>query len=140
MSARDQVRLAKNYRLVYDIVRERATAGRHVVMGDLYALARERQPHIGLATVYRALAKLERLHLVDEVRLPGVQGAFYEPASSAHGHFHCERCGGVNDVDYTVPPRVKADVERRLGAEVNRTVVSLHGLCALCRAAEDGRE
>jgi Fur family ferric uptake transcriptional regulator len=133
MSEPAEIRLAKNYRLIYDIVREQAAAGAHVVMGDVFGLARQRQPRIGFATVYRALARLETLQLVDEVRLPGAQGAFYEPAGMAHAHFRCDRCGEVADVDYTVPARVKARIAHRLGAEIRRARVSLHGRCASCR-------
>jgi Fur family ferric uptake transcriptional regulator len=138
MSAHADIPLRKNYRLVYDIVCEQAAAGGHVVMGEVFALARQRQPHIGLATVYRALARLERLQLVDEVHLPGAQGAFFEPSGAAHAHFRCDRCGSVADVDYTVPPHVTTRIERQLGAEIGRASVSLHGRCARCRELERG--
>jgi Fur family ferric uptake transcriptional regulator len=135
MSVRAENPLRKNYRLVYDIVCEQAAAGEHVVMSDVFALARQRQPRIGLATVYRVLARLEKLHLVDEVHLPGAPGAFYEPSGAAHAHFRCDRCGDVADVDYTVPVEVTAGIEHQLGVAVRRASVSLHGFCARCREA-----
>jgi Fur family transcriptional regulator, ferric uptake regulator len=134
MPAPTEVRLAKNYRLVYEIVRECAAKGEHVAMRNLFALARHRQPQIGFATIYRALARLEALHLIDEVTLPGSQSACYEPAAPEHAHFRCEECGGVADVDYVMPPRAKARAARLLGAEIRQVKVSLHGRCASCRS------
>lgn len=127
------MRLSKNYRLVYEIVREQAATGAHCVIGDLFTLARQRQPHIGLSTIYRALARLEAMALIDEVRLPGAQGAFFEPAGSAHAHFRCDHCGRVADLSYSVPRRVAIRAARQLGAEIRETRVSLHGRCASCR-------
>jgi Fe2+ or Zn2+ uptake regulation protein len=133
MSARSDMPLRKNYRLVYDIVCEQAAGGGHVVMGDVFALARQRQPHIGLATVYRALARLEKLHLVDEVHVPGAAGAFYEPSAAPHAHFRCDRCGKIADVDYAVPEHVTSRIERQLGAEIRHASVTLQGRCSECR-------
>jgi Fur family transcriptional regulator, ferric uptake regulator len=134
MPAASDFRLAKNYRLVYEIVSERAARGEHVAMRDLFALARERQPRIGFATIYRALARLEALRLIDEVTLPGSQGACYEPAAPEHAHFRCEECGTVADVEYAIPARAKAHAARLLGAEIRHAKVSLHGSCARCRS------
>ena len=53
-------RLAKNHRLVNDILREQER-GKHLSVADLYALARGRRPGIGFTTVYRALARLRDL-------------------------------------------------------------------------------
>lgn len=126
-------RLTKNYRLVYDIVREQGR-GRHLAMADLYALAKDRRPGIGFTTVYRALLRLRDMALVSEIVVPGAESAYYEPAGDAHAHFRCSGCGAVNDVDYVVPASVIEQLSRENGIDVSDVMVSLHGRCATCRA------
>ena len=125
--------LPKNYELVYEIVREQGAAGAHVRIGDLYTRARERQPGIGFATVYRAVIRLRDLHLLEEVHVPGVGGAFYEPSGKKHGHFVCELCGAVSDVALVISPRALQIAAQRLEADVSDADVTLRGRCKDCR-------
>lgn len=132
MRVPDEPRLAKNYRMVYDIVREQGR-GTHLAVADVYALAKRRQPGIGETTVYRALARLRELGLVSEIQVPGADNAFYESAGAAHAHFRCDVCGKVEDVEYTLPPKIIAELAHRHGADVNEVLLSLHGRCSHCR-------
>ena len=125
-------KLAKNYRMIYEIVREQGP-GRHLAVADVFALAKLRQAGIGETTVYRALARLRDLGLVSEIQLPGADSAIYEPAGAAHAHFRCDVCGKVEDVEYTVAPKIVAGLARQHDAEVSEVLVSLHGRCSQCR-------
>lgn len=124
--------LAKNYRLVYDIVREQGH-GTHLAMSDVFTLAKARQPGIGFTTVYRALARLRDRGLVSEILVPGADSAYYEPAGEAHAHFRCDVCGTVDDVDYRLPQRVVNELAKRSGVEISDVLLSLHGRCSACR-------
>lgn len=126
-----EARLSKNHRLVYDIVRERGR-GTHLGMADLFELARTRRPGIGFTTVYRAITRLRDLGIVDEILIPGADRAVYEPAGPKHAHFRCTRCGNVQDVDYTLPSNVTADLAAQLGGSVTAVDVNMHGVCAVC--------
>jgi Fur family transcriptional regulator, ferric uptake regulator len=130
--ARDVKTLAKNYRMIHDIVREQGR-GTHLSVADVYALAKRRRPGIGETTVYRALARLRELGLVSEIQLPGADNAFYEPAGEAHAHFRCEACGKVEDVEYTLAPNTIAELADKHGAEVSEVLLSLHGRCSQCK-------
>ncbi|MBV9270728.1 MAG: transcriptional repressor, partial [Candidatus Eremiobacteraeota bacterium] len=131
--ATSEPRLTKNYRLVYEIVREQGP-GRHLAMADLYALAKNRRPGIGFTTVYRALIRLRDMGLVSEIVVPGADSAYYEPAGDAHAHFRCRTCGKVEDIEYVVPTAVIEKLSRAHGIDVSDVSVSLHGRCADCRA------
>ncbi len=127
----DAARLPGNHRLVHEVVCNLAP-GEHATVGEVYAIARQRRPKIGFSTVYRALARLRDLGLVSEVRVPGRGPAVYEPHRGCHAHFHCDRCGAVDDVDYTLPTSILAEIARRSGVGVSGAYLTLHGICAQC--------
>ena len=127
-------RLARNYRLVYDIVQS-AGLGTHLVMTDVYDRARREQPRIGFSTVYRALARLRDLGLVSEIRLPGADSTYYELIGKPHAHFRCAVCGTVADIDYAPPQHLIRDLAHDHGVEIDDVMMSLHGRCAACVAA-----
>jgi Fe2+ or Zn2+ uptake regulation protein len=124
--------LTKNYRLIYDLVREQG-AGTHLSVAEVYQLAKARRPGIGATTVYRGLARLRDLGLVSEIDLPGAESAYFEPAGSAHAHFRCERCGKVEDIAYVLAPSVVEELARERGAEISEVSLTLQGRCAACK-------
>jgi Fur family ferric uptake transcriptional regulator len=126
--------LAKNYRLVHDIVQEQGP-GVHLTMAQVHELAARRKSGLGFTTVYRALTKLRDLGLVSEIVLPGADRAYYEAVAPAHAHFRCDECGRVDDVEYQPPEQSVSELAGRYGIEIRETLLSLHGLCAACRAS-----
>lgn len=129
-------RLPANHRLIHEIVCE-LQPGSHATVGEVYAAARQRRPRIGFSTVYRALARLRDLGLVSEVRVPGRGPAVYEPARCSHAHFHCDRCGCVDDVDYALSPAILEDIAQRCGKGIAGAFLTLHGTCAHCAEGDD---
>ncbi len=130
-STAPEVRLAKNYRLVHDVVQQQGR-GRHLSVAEVHDLAKTLRPGIGFTTVYRALGRLRSLGLVSEILLPGADSAYYEPAGAPHAHLRCERCGSVSDVDYMIPKRVIGDLAQKHHAQVTDVTLTLHGRCANC--------
>jgi Fe2+ or Zn2+ uptake regulation protein len=126
--------LAKNHRLVHEIVQEQG-AGVHLTMAAVHELVRRKQPGMGFTTVYRALTKLRDLGLISEIVLPGASSAYYEAIAGNHAHFRCDACGRVEDVEYVPPKRSVQELARRYGIEVREALLSLHGICAACRNA-----
>lgn len=125
-------RLAKNYQMIYDLLRERGP-GSHLSVADVHELAKRRNPGIGATTVYRALTRLRECGLVSEIELPGAANAYYEAAGEAHAHFRCERCGQVEDVAFALSPAAVAELAEARGAEVTGVSLTLQGRCATCR-------
>jgi Fe2+ or Zn2+ uptake regulation protein len=130
--------LAKNYRLVHDVVQEQGP-GVHLTMADVHELASQRKQGLGFTTVYRALNKLRDLGLVSEIVLPGADRTYFEAVAPAHAHFRCDSCGRVDDIEYLPPERSVRELAGRYDIEVRETLLSLHGLCAGCRAAGAAR-
>jgi Fur family ferric uptake transcriptional regulator len=130
-AASAQPRLPKNHQVVLEIIRG-AGHGVHLTTSDVFARAKTRLPAIGFSTVYRGIQRLRDLALIDEVVVPGADAAVYELASATHAHFRCDRCGTVDDVSYTMPPRAVAEIAKTSGARIDAAKLTLHGICRAC--------
>src|ERR1700692_4349450 len=126
--------LPKNYRLVYEIVRE-SGLGSHLTPSEIYAKALKQRPGIGFSTVYRGLERLRDLGLVSELHVPGADGATYEPSGPRHAHFRCSECGDIEDVPYAMPTRTIKALALQHGLEIESERVTFEGRCAACRAS-----
>jgi Fur family ferric uptake transcriptional regulator len=131
--ARIQPPLPKNYRLLWEVV-TKSGPGAHVTTGEVFLEARRLRPSIGLSTVYRGLARLTRLGLVNEVAVPGCDSVAYEVAAAPHAHFLCRLCGRIDDVPYVLPRDVIDRLETLGGYLVEGDNLTLTGRCSSCRA------
>lgn len=124
-----EFRLTKQRREVFEVLREQRD---HPTATEVFIRAKERVPGISLATVYNCLETLTQSGLVVQVNLDRGPSR-YCPNLNEHGHFHCESCGAITDVEFdhhtgsalALPP----------GSIVNRMEISLRGLCPGCAAA-----
>jgi Fur family transcriptional regulator, ferric uptake regulator len=110
-------------------------AKEHLDVGTVVARARRRDPSIHQATVYRTLATLKRLGLVDELDLMHVEGErhFYEVhPGSLHIHLVCTRCKRVEEPSGPFWENVRRRVERESGFRPEVVRIEMAGLCARC--------
>jgi len=99
---------------------------------EVLAAARRYVPHIGIATVYRALKSLSDERRVVPVTLPGEHARYEAAGLDHHHHFQCRRCQKVFELagcpgDFTglTPP----------GFRLEDHEVVLYGRCNTCAAA-----
>lgn len=127
---------SSGYRLTgprYAVVNILACSGRALNALELFELARQSYPSIGLVSVYRTLDKLEELHLIQRVHQPEKCQA-YITAFDGHQHLLvCQECGQVeffvgDDLDTLV-----SRVEQESGYEVREHWLQLFGICEQCR-------
>ena len=87
-------------------------------------------PSISLATVYNSLEALVSSGLVKQVNLDRAPTR-YCPNTQEHGHFFCENCHEVQDVQllpgHDIPQFLLPE-----GCVVTQHEVSLKGLCQKC--------
>jgi Fur family transcriptional regulator, ferric uptake regulator len=105
---------------------------------EVFELARENHPRLGLVTVYRTIEKLEELGLLQRVHQPsGCQG--FVAAFNGHQHLLiCQRCGLVEYFggDQETLDRLVIDVEEKSGYYVREHWLQLFGLCTECKNGE----
>jgi Fur family transcriptional regulator, ferric uptake regulator len=127
-----RVRLTAQRRLLIDIIQN---AKRHLDAAALLETARRRDPRVNRATVYRTLALLKRLSLIDELDLMHLEGEkhYYEAKTqSDHLHLACFRCGEI--IEYASPTfeRLKQEIAGDSGFRISVTRLEVGGTCARC--------
>jgi Fe2+ or Zn2+ uptake regulation protein len=118
------IRLTKQREEVLGILLQKRD---HPTAAEVFLRLKQRPSSISLATVYNCLEALVQFNLVKQVNLDRAPTRYCANLTD-HGHFFCESCGTVYDVD--IP--VKKDWELDSGFVVAHAEISLKGLCPDC--------
>jgi Fe2+ or Zn2+ uptake regulation protein len=94
---------------------------------DIYDSARDIEPSLGLATVYRTLELLRRVGAVRQLA-----GATYVRCHPGHHHhLVCVSCGAVEETELCGAPS-PAILKRRHGFRAETHELDVYGVCARC--------
>ncbi|MDO8577983.1 MAG: transcriptional repressor, partial [Dehalococcoidales bacterium] len=105
----------------------------HPDADEVYRLAREKQPHISLSTVYRTLQTLKGLGLVEEVHFDETHHHYETKPAGEHCHLLCLGCGKIIEFKYPLALMVKVNVPDAKNFDIVGSEVRLTGYCANCR-------
>lgn len=100
---------------------------------EVFDAARQRDPRLGLVTVYRTLEKLEQLGLIQRVHQSRDCQAFLK-AGIGHQHLLlCERCGRAVLFDGDDLEALFSRVGEQTGFAIKSHWLQLYGLCRECQ-------
>lgn len=119
------LRLTPQRQQVYDVLLGKRD---HPTAEEVFIRAKKRMPEISHATVYNCLDALVKSGLARQVTVDRGATRFC-PNMHEHGHFHCEACGVVFDVDL---PAELPGLGLPRGFKPQRYEVAVHGVCAEC--------
>lgn len=128
-------RLTRQRRLILEALE---TSQGHLDAEDIHARVRERDERISLATVYRTLALLKSLGLVQEHSLGEEHGHFEITHPEPHYHFTCLGCHRVIEFESPAIARAMQRLAEHMNLRIEETYLSLRGYCAECRKRKDG--
>lgn len=124
------MRLTSQRRTILEVLSESEA---HLDADAVYRQAKARDPNISLATVYRTLAALREIGLVQQRYLTGDdQRGYYEVADQQHYHFTCMRCGRVIEFDTPLMTQIQQKFAQEMGVQVVQARLHLEGYCATC--------
>ncbi|EEG77577.1 ferric uptake regulator, Fur family [Dethiobacter alkaliphilus AHT 1] len=107
----------------------------HLSAEEVYALAKEIDSEIGLATIYRTLDLLEELNIVHKLHF-GDGRSRYElcHVSSEHHHHHlvCLNCNQILEVKEDLLHQLETVIEKEHGFHIIDHRVQFYGYCAQC--------
>src|SRR5436190_12773303 len=127
------LRLTKQRRLIFSILESAQT---HLNAKQILELAQQNEPSIDQVTIYRNLALLKRLGLVDELDLLHLQGDqhYYEARQTrAHSHVACLRCGKVFEFYTPAMKQINRELQKECGFAVSFSRIEIGGYCADCQ-------
>ena len=119
------LRLTPQRQQVYDVLVQKRD---HPTAEEVFIRAKKQMPEISHATVYNCLDALVKSGLARQVTVDRGATRFC-PNMHEHGHFHCDSCGAVLDVDLADE---LTGVSLPRGFQPRRYEVAIHGICADC--------
>ena len=126
-------RVTLQRQIVLDVIE---TAEKHLDAETIFQRAREKDPNISLATVYRTLAVLTEMGLVDRSYLArNHEREHYEPVGAPkHHHFTCLDCHQVIEFQSPGLSQLICQLQEELGVEVLHACICVEGYCPECAA------
>src|SRR5271156_4362286 len=131
------IRLTPQRRALIQVIQD---AREHLDAGSLLEHARQREPNIDRATVYRTLELLKKLRLIDELDLMHLDGEkhYYEVKTKRdHVHLACFRCGRIEEFSSSLFERLKAEISRQSGFTIRVMRLEVGGNCRACAAQKE---
>jgi len=106
----------------------------HVSAEELYKIVSEKEPKIGLATVYRTLALLTESGLAAELDFGDGQKRYeHNLDHDHHDHMICTKCGKIIEFHHPLIEKLQEDVAREHGFEMTTHKLDMFGVCQNCR-------
>ncbi len=111
---------------------------KHLDAEAIFALARKRQRSLNLATVYRTLAVLKEMGLVEQRYFARDHKREYFEAvgKREHYHFTCLGCGKVIEVETPRIRQARRELASALGLQFLHACVCFEGYCETCARKE----
>ena len=128
-----ELRMTGNRQMVVEVLRSTKS---HPTAQDVFLSARNQQPQIGFATVYRTLDWLVQHGLAQEVYRDKDGAADYAANVARHDHAICDKCGKILDVEAPLPALAYAIIERATGFHIDWHATEFSGLCAACASKQ----
>ena len=126
------VRITAQRRVLIETIQQ---AEGHIDAPTLLAMARTRDASIDRATVYRTIDLLKKRGLIDELDLMHLTGEkhFYEVKTHRdHVHLACFECGKIQEFTSPFFERLKGEIGRQSGFQIQVIRLEVGGLCKAC--------
>jgi Fe2+ or Zn2+ uptake regulation protein len=116
------------------------TADDHLDAEGIWKRLREKDETINLATVYRTLAILKEMGLVDQRYFArDHKREVYEPINKPeHYHFTCVQCGNVLEFETQRILQARSELEENEGVNLTHVCICFEGYCASCKPQTKG--
>ena len=105
----------------------------HATADDIQRRLAEEAPTLNLSTIYRSLALLEELGVIQHVDLADRTTVYHSKAIPAHVHLACSQCGQVIDAQPDDFGALALTLIRTYGFDADLERLVVHGTCRDCR-------
>ncbi|MBI5410397.1 MAG: transcriptional repressor [Nitrospirae bacterium] len=127
--AKHQLKLTRQRELVLNVFLKME----HITAERMYHLLAKKDPHLGLATIYRTLNLFCEAGLA-QARHFGTQTQYDNISHKGHhDHLICTDCGKIVEFENCDIERLQEEVAGRNGFTIKTHKLEMYGLCAACR-------
>ncbi len=106
----------------------------HAEVEDLFLIIQERDPTIGIATVYRTMNLLVECGLARENVLSQGQKSFEKLYhQSHHDHLICTQCNKIVEFEHPLIEKYQLEVCRAHGFTLRQHKMEIYGICIDCQ-------
>nr|WP_277998253.1 Fur family transcriptional regulator [Zhaonella formicivorans] len=107
----------------------------HLSAEEVYKIVKEKNPEIGLATVYRTLDLLAELDILQKMDFGDGKSRYEFNDQEVHHHHHliCLKCGHVEEFEDDLLETLEAAISRKTNFEVLDHQLKFYGYCQKCR-------
>lgn len=123
------MRVTNQRDLIMGIIRE---GQGHLDADEIYRRAREKEPRLGLSTVYRTLQTFKKLGLVEELHFDENHHHYEKKPVSEHHHLVCLGCGRIIEFRYPLVHHIGRDIPESKGFNITGTEIRITGYCSKC--------
>jgi Fur family ferric uptake transcriptional regulator len=118
---------------IADRLAELASDGVDFTIEELWHDLRVLDPHLGRATVFRAIEMLVGLGLLNRIDFADGSHTYRACGDTHHHHLTCVQCHRVVDIDVCLPTEELAKIGRQNGFIIEGHSLTLFGLCSDCQ-------
>ncbi|MDI9419123.1 MAG: transcriptional repressor [Firmicutes bacterium] len=108
----------------------------HLRTEEIFLLAKEFAPDIGLATVYRTLEVLERLNIINRFEFGDGQSR-YEMGRDSEDHYHhhliCLGCGAISEFEDDLLEKLEGQIAAKCKFKIVDHDLRFFGYCQKCQ-------
>ena len=130
-------RMTNQRRLLLRILAE---TGGHLDAREVYDRARQHDPRLSLATVYRTLSSLKEAGVVRELHLDEEHHHYELDGQDGHSHLVCLGCGRVIEVDSRAFVEAAQAIGHASSFVISSAQVELTGYCTECQEDAEVRK
>ncbi|MBO5286857.1 MAG: transcriptional repressor [Clostridia bacterium] len=128
----------KQREAILDFLKESNT---HLTASDIISHLKEQGVKIGVATVYRALERLERDGVVKKMVVENGACACYQYLDgrecTSHFHLKCIHCGGLIHLSCEFLEGMEKHIYKEHGFKVSSGRTVIYGICSKCASGEE---
>ncbi len=107
----------------------------HLSVEEIHKMAKEIEPKLGFATVYRAVMLLQDLNVLQRIDWDMERSRYELVSDKTHYHHHliCTKCGKVEEVNEDLLDELEKKIESQNHFKVRNHVLIFYGLCEKCQ-------
>ncbi len=132
----NSLKLTGQRQIILNLLAE--NSDKHLSADDVHKLLMQEDSRIGIATVYRTLALLEKLKFISKIFLEDgcTRYQILNPKEKhEHHHMVCEQCGKVTDMQDDLLESLEKQLISQYGFRVTNHKVKIIGICKDCIGA-----